>query len=218
MHRIILFISLLPILAALMSRMFFADRVLKGARGKTLNTEAHQFAKKMLAVMSGSTGEAIEIQLKKRSWVGAHEVRRGHLTLAPNVASSLSVSAHGKVALSVGLALLAERSPELIARRQWALRFGQVAPVFVTIVAIFALLVAKLSVGYLLAIIAATLGAACCAQVFTVMANLQAANLASVIIEQKRLFPRADDEMAAVAATKAWAWHGIVPGVLARLM
>jgi len=70
----------------------------------------------------------------------------------------------------------------------------------------------------MVSIVMASLGLAACAQILTVTTNIKAAGLASVVLEKKRIYPRLSDEESVVAATRAWAWHSIVPGLISRLM
>lgn len=215
MHRLLILISILPIITIVICRKFFSDRLLRQSEETQLQHNAQELARKMLVSVQQ---DVIQIQTKKSAWVGSRKLSKKTLSLPPDIANDSSARAHGKSALEVGLTLLLIRNPKVIARRQWALRFGQVFPVFTAIVAIFALLVAKLKVGWLLAVIAASLGSASCAQILTLIANLQAASLATTILDRKHIYPHSHDEKAVITATKAWAWHGIIPGIFSKLM
>ncbi len=214
MHRLLLILSLLPLLAALVLRKLNADRILRSARETELRTTANDLARKMLDCMGH---ESVELKTTKRSWVGADVIGDGWLSLPTATAESTRASAHGQAALRVGLYLVSLRNPAAIARRRWALRFGHVFPIFTTLVVVFALMV-KLPALWALSIVVGSFGLAACAQVLTVVAELQAAAIACVLLEKKRTLPRLSDEEAVVAATRAWAWYAIVPGLLSRLM
>lgn len=219
MHRLLLLFALLPLLAALILRKFKADRALNVARKTHLHLKPEDLARSML----DSAGcQDIELKTKKRVWAGAAILGDGWLCLPQSKTTTsedkMSAHAHGQVALRVGLYLLSQRNPAAIDRRQWALRFGQVIPIFTTMVVVFGLAVAKIPTLWGLSIIVASLGLATCAQIFTVVAELQAASMACMILEKKRNLPRLSEEEAVVASTRAWAWYGIVPGVLSRLM
>lgn len=214
MHRLLLILSLLPLLAALILRKINADRVLRLARETQLRTTANDLARKMLDCMGH---ESVELKTRKRAWVGADVIGDGWLSLPTATAESTRASAHGQAALRVGLYLVSLRNPAAIARRRWALRFGHVFPIFTTLVVVFALMV-KLPALWALSIVVGSFGLAACAQILTVVAELQAAAMACVLLEKKRTLPRLSDEEAVVAATRAWAWYAIVPGLLSRLM
>lgn len=214
MHRVLLIPSLLPLLAAVLLRKYNADRVLNQARRTPLGLTGRELAEKMLA----SLGHAdVEIRTPRRRWSAAPDTGGGWLALPPEATSGENARAHGRAALAVGLHLLARRDPRALARRAWALRFGHVFPIFVTLVTVFALAVARLGFTWGLAAVLASCGLATLAQLLTLATERQAAELACVVLEKKRLLPRDDDEEAVTTATRAWAWHSILPGILARL-
>lgn len=215
MHRLLLLLSLIPLLVALVLRKLNADRVLRLARKTQLQMRGEDLARKMLDSMGHRD---VEIKTTKRSWAGAAVTGDDWLSLPAKAAEGNSACDHGQVALRVGLYLTSLRNPSAIARRRWALRFGHVFPIFTTIVCVFGLVVAKLPALWALSIVMGSLGLAACAQIFTVTAELQSAGMATVVLEKKRTLPRLSDEEAVVAATRAWAWHGIIPGLLSRLM
>ena len=215
MHRLLLFLSLLPLLAALVLRKLNADRILKLSRDQDLSGDGASLAKRMLSSMGH---ENTDLQIKKREWAGAAAHGEGWLTLTPNLASGKSVADHGQVVLRVGLYFLALRDPKSVARRRWALRFGHAFPIFTLVVCVFALLVGKLPVMWVFSIAIASLGIAACAQILTLTTNLQASAMAAIVLEKKRIYPRLSDEELVVASTRAWAWHSIVPGLISRLM
>lgn len=215
MHRLLLLFALLPLLAALILRKLNADRVLRLSRKTQLHTKGEDLARKMLDSMGH---EEVEIKTAKRAWAGAAVLGDDWLSIPAAPADGNSAADHGQAALRVGLYLTSLRNPSAIARRRWALRFGHVFPVFTTIVCVFGLAVGRLPGLWALSIVVASLGLAACAQIMTLTAELQAAALANVVLEKKRTLPRLTEEEAVVAATRAWAWYSIVPGLLSRLM
>lgn len=215
MHRLLLLISLLPLLAALILRKLYADRILRESRGMVLGRDGSSLARSMLDSMGH---ENAELRLSKGEWAGAAAAGEGWLSLPSKTALGNSVADHGQVALRVGLYFLSLKDPAAVARRRWALRFGHVFPIFTAVVCVFALLVGKLPMLWLVSIVMGSLGLAACAQLLTLAANLQASAMAAVILEKKRILPRSSDEENVVAAARAWAWHAIVPGMISRLM
>jgi len=215
MHRLLLFLSLLPLLVALILRKLNADRILKLSRERELSGDGTALAKRMLTAME--LGDA-ELRIKKREWAGSAASGDGWLTLTPELASGKSIADHGQVVLRVGLYFLSLRDPKSVTRRRWALRFGHAFPIFTLVVCVFALLVGKLPVMWVISIAMASLGIAACAQVLTLTTNLQAAAMAAVVLEKKHIYPRLSDEELVVAATRAWAWDSVVPGLISRLI
>ena len=215
MHRILLLFSLLTLLAAVVVRKLNGDRVLYSLRDKKLRVTSTELARSMLDSVDQ---KHVELKTPKLSWAAAADTGNKWLSLPSDIAGAVSVSAHGQAALKVGLYLLSLRSPKVVARRRWAVRFGYVFPIFTTIVVIFALIVARLHGLWGFGIIMASCGLSACAQLLTLGAERQAAALAAVVLEKKRILPRLSDEEDVVSATNAWAWRSVLPGVLARLV
>ena len=215
MHRLLLFFALLPLLAALILRKLNADRVLRLSREIQLHMKGEDLARKMLDSMGY---EKVEIKTTKRAWAGAAILGDDWLSIPAKPADGNSAADHGQAALRVGLYLTSLRNPSAIARRRWAMRFGHVFPVFTTIVCVFGLAVGRLPGLWAFSIVLASLGLAACAQIMTLTAELQSLAIATVVLEKKRTLPRLTEEEAVVAATRAWAWYSIVPGLLSRLM
>jgi len=160
----------------------------------------------------------VEIKTPSRRWTALPDIGSQWMILHPDTASGVSASSHGRAALQVGLYLLSQRDPKVMARRRWAIRFGHVFPVFTTVVMTFALVVGRLHAVWALAVIMASCALAACAQLLTITAERQAADLACVVLEKKRTLPRLSDEEAVVSATRAWAWRSCLPGILSRLV
>jgi len=215
MHRILLLFSLLSLLAAVALRKLNGDRVLHSLKDTRLKISAGDLARKMLDSVDQ---KKVEIKTPARRWAASADLGSKSLILTRDAADGVSARSHGQAALQVGLYLLSLRDPKAIARRQWAIRFGHVFPVFTTMVVIFALIVARLAGLWGISIVMASCGLAACAQILTLAAERQAAALAAVVLEKKRLFPRLSDEEAVVSATRACAWRSILPGILSRLV
>lgn len=216
MHRLILLLSLLILLAAIALRKLNADRALKKARVKKISISAGDLARKMLNSLHH---EKVNIEFTTRAtrvWAGADVIGKKSLKIPTQVAGNLSAHAHGQAALSVGLYLLSLHDPKAMGRRSWALRFGQAFPIFTAIVVALGIFV-RLPLGWAMAIMMTSLALAACAQILTVYVERQASELACVVIEKKRILPRLSDEEAVITATRAWSWYRILPGILSRL-
>lgn len=217
MRRFFIFFPLLLLLAALVLRKFNADRVLEKSRQKMLTITALDLVRGMIDSL-GYDDVKLEVTTRAtRSWAGTDVIGKNWIRLPKETAESRSAYAHGQATLRFGLYLLARRDAKAVDRRRWALRFGHVFPIFTCIVAIFAVLVAKIPLGWILAIILSSLALASCAQIFSVKAERQAAELACLVLEKKRVLPRLSEEEDVIAATRAWSWWRVLPGILARL-
>ena len=216
MHRLPIFLSLIVICVALVLRKLNADRVLRKARKVRVGGTAEESARKMLDVLRH---EQVKINVTTRAtqaWAGTDVIGKDWLSLPTETAKNHSAYAHGQAALRVGLYLLSLRDPKAMGRRRWALRFGHVFPIFTVMVVAFALFV-RMPPIWGLAIVISSLALATCAQILTLNVERQASDLACILLEKKRIFPRLSDEESVVEATRAWAWRGILPGILARL-
>ena len=218
MHRFILPFALIPIVAAIILRKLNGDRILRSAGQQLLNHPADGTARKMLDSMGH---KKVKLVHKQSLWASTGDATRKRVQLPEFTAKKnhpALVETHGLAALRAGIFLLAQREPALVAKRDWALRFGHVFPIFTTIVVVFALVVGKLPSMLGLSIVVASLGVATCAQVLALVCERKAATLAIVVLEKKRIFPRLSEEEAVIEAVRAQAWRSIVPGFIARLM
>lgn len=215
MHRLIILLTLLPVIAAIACRRFLSDRVIKSSQQQIFQYSIKGFAEKMLHSLGHGD---IQLKPQKSLWAGGHRITEDSLTLTYLSDQDSTAQNLGKTALEVGLFLLALKDPKLISRRQWAIRFGYVFPAFTILIAVFSLILAKVSIGWILAIIITSLGLASGAQLLALMANMQAVQLASIVLKKKHLFTRSHDEEAVIRASKAWAWYDIAPGIFSKLL
>ena len=218
MYRLLLLLSLLPLLAAIILRRFNADRILRKQGQKLLTKPAEDTARKMLDSMGC---EKIELRKKKSLWSHLNPPSDTYVEL-PNFTKGKrhpgTVESHASAALQIGIFLLGQREPSAIAKRAWAIRFGHVFPTFATIVTVFAIAVGKLPTLWGLSAIIGSLGLAACAQTLALACELRAATLASVVLDKKRIFHRLSEEELVTTAIRAQAWKSIVPGLLSRFM
>ena len=213
MHRAIILLSLLPILASLLTRRFFADRVLKSSSNYETSLAPLDLAEKMLLAAGHKD---IKITISNSNLQS--DVKGKSIYLPAKLTKSDTALTNGKAALAVGLYLLSIKRPKLLAQRQWAIRLGYVLPVFVFIIVIFAVVLAKLPTIWILSIIIGSISVSCVAQLYVIIADRQAAELAEIILNKRHIFARSHEKEAVIHSVRAWSWHGIVPGLLAKFM
>jgi len=216
MRRLLIISSLLCLLTAIVLRKLNADRVLKKSKKAVLVGVAGEMTRKMLDSMGYHEVVVKEAEKSSRGWAGADIVGTDWLRLPKETVADHTAYEHGQAALRVGLYLLLLRDVQAVERRRWAIRFGHVFPIFTTMVVVFALVVAKLPFGWGMGVVMASLAIAAATQLITVQVNRQAAELACVVLEKKRIYPRLAEEESVVAAVRAFAWRGILPGILDR--
>lgn len=217
MRRLLILFSLAVVLFALVLRKVNADRVLRQSRRVKLSGTAQELARKMLDSLDYSD---VKIEVTSREtapWAGMDCKAGEWLRMPSHLANAHSASSHGRAALLIGLFVLAQRDGKVISARMWALRFGHVFPIFTLIVLVFAVLMAKLFLGWALAVLLGVMALATLVQCLTLRAERQAAELAAVVLEKKRIIARQEDEDAVMAALRGWSWAGVLPGILARI-
>ncbi|NWK55001.1 zinc metallopeptidase [Verrucomicrobiaceae bacterium N1E253] len=215
MHRLFLIVSLLVMLVALVLRRVNADRLLRRAKMIRLHGSSRDMAEKMLASMGHGDVKLEMTARANRIWAGMDVVGEHWIRIPVEKEGQENAYVHGLTALRVGLYLLSLREPRLIARRRWAIRFGHVFPIFATMVAAFVMLTGRAS--WSITIVMSSLAMAACVQVATFMVERRAAELATVVLEKKRIYPRLSDEEAVSDALRGWSWFRVLPGILARL-
>ena len=215
MHRAIILLSLLPILASLLTRRFFSDRILKSSSNYETSIAPLDLAEKMLLAAGH---EDIKVTISKSNSNLQSDIKGKSISLPAKLTKSDTALTNGKAALIVGLYLLSIKQPKLLAQRQWAIRLGYVLPVFVLIIVIFAVVLAKLPMIWILSVIIGSISISCVAQLYVFIADRQAAVLAEIILNKRNIFTRSHEKEAVILSIRAWSWHGIVPGLLAKFM
>ena len=140
MTKLILLISLLPIILSVVVRKFFCDRGVRSAGNAETSRTGRELAELLLS-KAGISGE-VEVVEKRRTEVKVGEPVK--LVLTKRLAGAKNVVALGEVALLCGHALVATSNPDLLKWRQWAVKFSFAFPIFTLVVLIFAVVVAKI--------------------------------------------------------------------------
>lgn len=214
MAKLILLISLLPIILSVVVRKFFCDRGVRSAGDGETSRTGRELAELLLS-KAGISGE-VEVVEKRRA-----EVKVGKpvkLVLSRRLVGAKNVLALGEVALLCGHALVATSNPDLLKWRQWAVKFSFAFPIFTLVVLIFAVVVAKIPAGLGLALAAAALGAGSLMSLLSLQVEVQGARMMATIIDESRVFPRLRESEAVALACKSLAYRQAVPGAIEILM
>jgi len=107
--------------------------------------------------------------------------------------------------------------PQAAAARESSRRFGMAVPPLSGIVAVFALIVAKIPVMGLLAIVLAATALASVLGVLSMAPELAAITRAARKLREAKSFPRRDDEDAVIRCAVAHAWKETLPPILGLL-
>lgn len=110
-----------------------------------------------------------------------------------------------------------ERSPKAYASRESSRRFGVAVPALSGIVAILAVVVAKIPIIGMLAVFAAALSLSAILGLLAIAPELQAILASGSKLRKDKSFPRRDDEDAVIHCAIAHAWKDSLPPLLQML-
>jgi len=187
MWRLLLTFSLLPIGAGLLLRWWFGTRVLAQLGGRPCRCDRVRWDQ----------------------------------TLGDNLPANASTEAPAaEFGNRLRLAALAEwqrSDPKRAAARESGRRFGLAVPPFSAMVAVFAVILAKIPVAGAIAIFLAATALATAFGLLSLGEELRAIGRAARALRQARAFIRSDDEDAVIQAAVARAWCETLPKVLQML-
>jgi len=212
--RLILLISLVPIILSVVIRKLFCDRGVRSAGDAKTSRTGRELADILLS--KAGIASQVEIEEKRRAEVKVGKSVR--LILTKRLAESTNVLALGEVALLCGHALVATSNPDLLKWRQWAVKFSFAFPIFSVVVLVFAVVVAKIPAGLGLAFAAAALGFGSLFSLLSLQVEVQGARMMATIIDESRVFPRLRESEAVARACKSLAYKQAVPGAIEILM
>lgn len=120
----------------------------------------------------------------------------------------------GQELRAAALALWKTHDPKTWKARRSARNFGLAVPPLTIMVAVFAYLVAKVPITGALAAVAAAIAISCVFGLLSLGAELRALSFTIQRVRKSRLFPRADDEDAAIQCAVAHSWSDTLPPIL----
>jgi len=188
MWRLLLLVSVLPLVAAWLLRWWFGLRVLAGLDGRPCRCD--------LARWDKALGEAPQQGLP---------------------AADAPACAFGERLRLAALAHWRQREPKPAAAREASRRFGQAVPPLSAMVAVFAVILAKIPLPGAIAICLAATALATVFGMLSLGGELRAIALGARALRDARAFIRSDDEEAVIQAAIARAWCETVPPVLKML-
>lgn len=115
---------------------------------------------------------------------------------------------------ATALAAWKQRSPKAAAAREGSKRFCMAVPPFTIMIAVFAVLLAKIPITGGLAIILAATALAASLRLLGLGSELRAMAAQVNAMRELRPFPRLDDEDAVATCTAAEAWSDAIPPIL----
>lgn len=211
--KLVLLISLLPIILSVVVRKFFCDRGVRLAGNAETSRTGRELAELLLS--KAGISDKVEVVEKRRAEVKVGEPVK--LVLTKRLAGAKNVVALGEVALLCGHALVATSNPELLKWRQWAVKFSFAFPIFTLVVLVFAVVATPLK-GGAVAIAAMALGMGSLASLLSLQVEVQGARMMATIIDEFRIFSRLRESEAVALACKSLAYRQAVPGAIEILM
>jgi hypothetical protein len=217
MHRILLIIGLLPILAALIARQAARGRMRRGAggRGNRLVLAGALTAEDLAREVLRVGGAEAEVVAEGNGWFPA---MRGPLKIPADCAGATDAVSLGIAVQEAGLRLLAGRSRQSVESRMQVLRFGAGAPAMSMLIAIFAVFAMRGAIGWILAGVVLVSGFACLVQLLGITVELHAATLGAAALRKSGRIHRVSDFEAIESAARAAAWRRALPASLAWIL
>jgi hypothetical protein len=182
MWRLLLILSILPIIVALLARWWFGLRILAKHGRHLCHCDAARWQTTFQTAIVPPSGE-----LPARD-IGAN-LRR------------------------ISLAMWAEQDPRAAKSREGARTFGLAVPPLSALIAVFAMLVAKIPFTGALAVFLAATALAALIGLLSLAPELRAIARAARKLRESRTLRRSDDEEAVIASAIAHAWAEATPPV-----
>lgn len=204
--KFVLILSLFPLIGVFLVRKFFCDRVLKKYEGERVSLTGKELAKRILK--NGSKGP-VEIEIKTRPFM---ILGPDKLVLSGRLADSIQAKDVAEAGLMAGMVLMAQRQTKVVGWRIWAIKSGTALPIFVALVAPFAMFFLK--VIPTIALVALALAFSAIVLTLTIAVERAAAEAVSGILKDSAIVPRQTEGEALARLVKALSWKRIVPGAI----
>jgi hypothetical protein len=110
-----------------------------------------------------------------------------------------------------------KQDPKAAASRAGSKRFGMAVPPLSAMVAIFAVLVAKIPIAGAIAILLGSTAISCVTGILSLTPELAAITRAAKLLRESRTFARRDDEDAVIRCAAAHAWKDTLPPIVSLI-
>jgi len=206
MRRLVIIISLIPILASWFVAKAMGSRRLGGHGSQ--RTSAGELLEKL------TKGTNIKVRVKRKFWGGEVIASPGECLLDQATATSHLTTAHGKALLYFGLALLADVHEDSVKWRMKARKLSFVIPPFALMIVGAAAIAGRMSPILLIAAFFSTFALTCLMLLMSLSVEKQAARRAIAVLEDSRAIARIRDEEAISEACLGWAHLHALPHIL----
>jgi hypothetical protein len=204
MWRLLLLLSVLPIVAALLLRWWFGLRVLAAHGRRACRCDPNRWEQ--------AVGMPLKLTVPSPATVA-----QGTSAEPSAIAKPSEQATSADFGRQLRLAALAQwklRDPKTAASRESNRRFGLAVPPLSAMVAVFAAVLAKISVFGAIVIFVLATALAVMFGLLSLGSELRAIAITAKALRGSRAFPRSDDEDATIQCAIAHAWLETVPPVL----
>ncbi len=213
MRRLLLLVSLLPIIAAFTTAHFLGIRSVRKT-GK-LSFSMSELLEKL---KSSDTEKMISFANPKMQWAGNPVSKAGEAQISEKLMDSKSTSEIAKELNKIGLALVHRTHAPMVKWRIKVIKAGYYLPPFVALIVVFGALAGRLPMMWAFIAFLGVIGGCCVMLWLSRAVAVEAAESIIFLIEKKRLLPRLREEEELVEAIRAWAWVSLIPGIVIPLM
>ncbi len=206
MRKLLLLLSILPILATVMAAQLVGLRGLRKARQTTLSLSLQQIVEKFISL-------GVAAEFSKFSWAGIPVNRKGVAILSMDLKSSCETELVARELLKLGLAEVWKIHPDIVKWRLKVLKLSYILPPFAIIASVMALVVGRIPAGWAFVVIGLMVAVSCALLWFSKSVEVAAAKEIIYRLERARILPRLSEEEALISAIHAWTWVHLLPGM-----
>ena len=206
MARILIMLSVVPILGAFLLGHFFGVQTLRKPSHVSKTLEE-------LLTFLESKGIKPNVKFKRLAWSGKVLAGDGTVYLPTKWKNTNSDTLIAQALLRIGFQRLLKDYPDIVRWRLKVVAFGYILPPFLIVIAVFALVVGRFPSIWVIAIVAVAIATQCVLLWTSRTIEKEAARYATVLIEKTRMLARLSEEEALLEKIKAWTWAHYMPGI-----
>lgn len=203
--KFLLVSGLVSLVVAMLARGYFSRRPLEKVGRNKVRINGRKLAE---AVLIAGKSNQVVLQEKRLPFL---PVSSKKVTLLPKQAASQQAGDVAECALRAAMGLIAEKKPDLVKWRTWAVKFATSAPAFGVVVLVFAGVAGRVGGGLFVGLAGGMVLASVVALALTLQIEREAAKIVLDVLEQRRPIQRLDEEEDVALAVKAASWRRLVP-------
>ncbi|MEN8797486.1 MAG: zinc metallopeptidase [Akkermansiaceae bacterium] len=210
--KFLLMCGIIPVIASVLLRKFFCDRIVARAGLVEVSMTGRDFAR---AVLKKGKATEVLVEEKRRPFL---PLSPESLVISPKIAESRVARDVAAAGLLAGLVLMARQQEKVFGWRKWAVKFGWAGPAFTVAIVIFGALSKSFTLGIAIGILFAVLGIASIALWMTLPVEREAAKQVAHFLEETNIVARSSEAEKLAVLVRALAWSRVVPGCVEWLV